>query len=158
MFLGWRGKYFNFPFLLTYLNKSMTKQQISESEIDNEERLGNPSNLKTKHNWHVITINNQWALMKMFLRNDLKRSVSRTSTSKYFNSRWNWQGETRWTILSSQSGENPSSSLNFSNGLPVQARSVMLELSSSFYFGEGLKNQKVQLEYYHAHNKWEFPF
>ena len=86
------------------------------------------------------------SFIEMYLKNDLKSSDVRTATSKYFNPRWKWEGEKRWSFFISQYRDNVSTNVNLRN-VPVQARSFMLELSSSFNCGKGIKNQKVRLTF-----------
>ena len=94
------------------------------------------------HESSMVAIENHWLWLKCLLtRIDLKSSSSRTVTSKNkFNSRWSWWGKQRWSFFRSRPGEKWA---NNYHGLPVQARSFLLELSSSLNCGKGLKDQKV---------------
>ena len=85
---------------------------------------------------------NIMSFIEMYFENDLKSSDVRTVTSKYFNPRWRGEGEKRWSFFISQYRVNLST--NKLRNIPVQARSFMLELSSSFNCGKGIKNQKVR--------------
>lgn len=93
---------------------------------------------------------------EMYFENDLKSSDVRTVTSKYFNPRWKGEWEKRWSFFISQYRDK-STYVNLRN-IPVQARSFMLELSSSFNYGKGIKNQKVRYPFIISYKDCKFSF